>query len=658
MTTDNPRKIPLLLLDQGKVVNTKNFANPRYIGDPLNAIEIFNGLMIDELVIIDLGAAKGRNQINFELLEKMAQNCFAPLSYGGGINKRDNAARIISLGFEKILLNSLFHDNPDCCSEIIDQLGSQAVTLGLDFTKDEKTYSLINHRSMKRYVESIEEQIELINQLKFGEILATSITNQGLSNGLDLDLAQKLRELTNLPLILNGGAASYSDLDSVRDLRLCGAAASTVFLMLDSYENVLINYPIKESQNYRLTYLNDTVEVEEYRKAIESLSNTKDTPTSFNWDSTKSCKRCLITWDVPGSYIADGQQCYYCDLHDRLDNDYPDGTLGKDYLESYVARIKKKGMNKKYDCVIGLSGGTDSSYLAYVLSSMGVRLLGVHFDNTWNSPIATSNIRKVVTGLNIDLVTYVVDNNEYDDLYRSFLLAGVRDVETPTDIGFAATLYKIADTYGIDEIVEGHSFRTEGVSPINWLYMDGKYIESVHAEFGTVPIKSFPNLKLTKFLKYNIIKKFNRTRPLYWVDYNKEAAKEFLIKKFDWEWYGGHHLENRFTAFYHSFYLPYRYGIDYRQVELSGLVRSEQITRTEGINRLQESRKYDPALFDLVANRLGYSSNKFMEILNLPKVEYWEFKTYKNTFKNLAPFFWLMVKLNRVPLTFYLKYCK
>ncbi|PPR78876.1 MAG: hypothetical protein CFH01_00728, partial [Alphaproteobacteria bacterium MarineAlpha2_Bin1] len=264
----------------------------------------------------------------------------------------------------------------------------------------------------------------------------------------------------------------------------------------------------------------------------------------------KICNRCIYDDTVPNISFNSQGICNYCDQHDELEKEYPLGNNGDKKLELLIEQIKKAGRKNKYDCVIGVSGGCDSSFLLYKLVSFGLRPLAVHFDNTWNSAISTMNIAKVTDKLGVDLFTYVVNNKEYDGIYKAFLLAGVPDIEAPTDIGIATTQYLAAAKYNIKYIIEGHSFRTEGISPLGWLYMDGKYIQSIIKKYGNQKIKTFPNLTLVKQMKWMVWNRFKRVRPLYYIDYNKKIAMDILKDKFDWEWYGVHHLENQFTAFY------------------------------------------------------------------------------------------------------------
>ena len=378
-----------------------------------------------------------------------------------------------------------------------------------------------------------------------------------------------------------------------------------------------------------------------------------DTSTQF-----RECTRCLFHSDIPGITFDELGVCSYCRLSDEMERQYPTGAIGKERLHQAAQEMRDAGRGQPYDCVVGVSGGCDSSFLVHEMVELGLRPLAVHFDNTWNSPTATSNIYSVLEELEVPLETYVVDNKEYDDIYRSFMLAGVRDIEAPTDIGFMGVLYRAAESHGIKHIVEGHSFRTEGVSPLGWLYMDGGYVRSVHQQYGTLPMQTYPGMDFIQFVKWAAFSGMKRVRPLYWLDYDKEATKQFLAETYGWEWYGGHHLENRFTAFYHSYFLPRRWGIDMRILGYSGMVRSLQMTREEAVAEMEKPPHLDDDILDLVKKRLGFNDEQFDRVMNLPHRHYSEFSTYKSRFELLRPLFWALYKMDRVPKSFYVKFCQ
>lgn len=368
------------------------------------------------------------------------------------------------------------------------------------------------------------------------------------------------------------------------------------------------------------------------------------------------CTRCIYDKTVPNITFDDDGVCNYCRQIEQMEREYPAGAEGEVRLQKMIEEIKAAGKGKRYDAIIGVSGGCDSSYMVHRMHEAGVRLLAVHYDNTWNSTIATENIHSVLEKLNIDLFTIVVDNKEVDDIFRSFLKAGVKDIECPTDIGLATTLYKAAAKFGIKYMIEGHSFRTEGIAPLGWVYMDGKYIESVQKQFGTCKINTFPNLWLKDFLRWMIFGRIKKVRPLYYMDYDKEAAKKLLVEKYGWQWYSGHHLENRFTAFFHSYFFPRRWNIDFRMAGYSAYCRNGWMTREEALRLMQEPPHIEPDLVDFVKKRLVLSDVEFEALMNLPKKSYKDYKTYKKTFERLRPFFWLMYKLELVPKSFYMKY--
>jgi N-acetyl sugar amidotransferase len=370
------------------------------------------------------------------------------------------------------------------------------------------------------------------------------------------------------------------------------------------------------------------------------------------------CARCVYNDQTPGISFDAAGVCNYCHVHDAMVQQYPTGPEGDRILGGIVERIKRAGRGKQYDCVVGVSGGCDSSWMLYKMVELGLRPLAVHFDNTWNSPIATTNIYNVLEKLGVQLSTHVVNNKEFDDLSRAFLLAGVKDIDITTDIGLTTTLYRAAEQHGVKYIIEGHSFRTEGIAPLGWVYMDGKYIESVHRLFGTRPMKTFPNLWLKDFLRFAAIRNIRRIRPLYFMDYQKDDAKQFLTDNLNWTWYGGHHLENRWAAFVHTYYWPQRYGIDGRLLGHAALVRSGQLDREVALAKLAEPPEILRDVIDLVQKRLDLPDAEFDAVMNAPRRTYADYTTYKRTFERLRPLFWLLYKADRIPKSFYLKFTR
>ena len=195
-------------------------------------------------------------------------------------------------------------------------------------------------------------------------------------------------------------------------------------------------------------------------------------------ENVKICSKCIYDETVAGIEFDNKGICSFCNLIDKLTLDYGTGSeKGELLFNDIVKEIKKSGKNKKYDIIVGVSGGTDSCYMLYLAIKLGLRPLAVHYDNTWNTSIATENIRKVTTKLNIDLYTHVVNNKESDDIFKSFFLASVPEIDGPTDIALAEVMYRAASKYNIKYVFEGHSFIAEGVSPLSTAYVDGGYIK-------------------------------------------------------------------------------------------------------------------------------------------------------------------------------------
>jgi len=368
------------------------------------------------------------------------------------------------------------------------------------------------------------------------------------------------------------------------------------------------------------------------------------------------CSRCIYDDHIPYISFDSEGVCNYCHRFDQLEEEYPTGEDGWKKLKSIAEKIKREGRKKPYDVVIGVSGGCDSSYMVFLAKELGLRPLAAHYDNTWNSKIAVENINNVLSSLEVDLFTHVVDNREYCDIFKSFMKASVPEIDSPSDIGLATTHYLACEKYGIKYIFEGHSFRTEGITPHGWVYMDAKYIDTIQKQFGSYKIKTFPNLWLSSWLKWTVIKGIKKIRPMYYIDHNKEKAKEFLTKEFGWQWYGGHHMENRTAYFANNYFLPIKFNIDLRYPEYSALVRSGQMTREEALSKINEPKPFDTSILDEVKKRLDFTDEEFDEIMNLPLKSYRDYKTYKQTFERFKWFFWTMYKLDLVPKSFYMKY--
>lgn len=315
---------------------------------------------------------------------------------------------------------------------------------------------------------------------------------------------------------------------------------------------------------------------------------------------------------------------YYYTYLDRLKKRVPEPKLAKEQLERMVAKIKKEGKGRPYDCMIGVSGGVDSTYTAWLVKQLGLRPLAVHLDNGWDSELAVKNIENILKKLNIDLYTEVLDWDMFKDLQLSFLKASTPDGEIPTDHAILAILYKVASQHGVKYIISGMNFRNEGFLPPSWArgYLDWKYIRSVHQRFGYKRLVGYPHLSVFQFLYYNVIKGIRSVSFLNYVPFDKVAAIDLIEKELGWRNYGGKHYESIYTRFYQSYILPRKFNIDKRKAHLTCLILSGSgISRDEALNALKqptadlEMTEQDKVY---VMKKLELTLAQFEEIMNTP----------------------------------------
>ena len=372
----------------------------------------------------------------------------------------------------------------------------------------------------------------------------------------------------------------------------------------------------------------------------------------------KICTRCIYDERVPGISFNAAGVCNYCQQIEELKIQYGTGTeKGLIKLNKILQQIKRAGRDRKYDCVIGVSGGTDSSYLLYLAKEWGLRPLAVHYDNTWNSAISTENIRKMLSALDIDLYTYVVDNKESDDIFAAFFKASVPEFDAATDLALAEVMYRAAAQYGLKYILEGHSFITEGITPVSSNYFDGEYIRSIHNMFGRQPMKTYPLMTFSRFMWWVVVARIRKIRPFWYINYSKEDARTFLTQEFGWQYYGGHHLENRSAAYANAIHWPQKFHIDFRNNTLSALARTGKISREAAWAEYNTPPKCEAELVSYVKKRLELSDDEYQRIMQEPPKSWQDYPTYKKRFEQLRPLFHVLAKANLVPMSFYLKYC-
>jgi len=347
-------------------------------------------------------------------------------------------------------------------------------------------------------------------------------------------------------------------------------------------------------------------------------------------------------------------ECNFCKHYDEVTvKDLYTNDGGEEKLNALIEEIKAKGKGKQYDCLIGLSGGVDSSYVAYLIKKKyGLRALAIHLDNGWNTELAVSNVENIVKKLDIDLTTHVLDWKEFKDIQTSFLKSSISNIEIPTDHAIWAILIKTAGKMGIPYIIAGNNVVTESIMPQSWLYgsKDSKLIKSIHSKFGKVKMKTYPRLTTFDYVEYLLVRGVRWVPILNYVDFVKDEAKKLLIDELDWRDYGGKHYESIFTRFFHAFYLPEKFGFDLRKSYLSALVCSGQITRTKALEELAKPPAPKEMLMqdkDYVIKKLGLTDQEFEKIMTSDNKT---FKDYPNNDSLWHSFNWL-VKLARKRIT-------
>jgi N-acetyl sugar amidotransferase len=317
---------------------------------------------------------------------------------------------------------------------------------------------------------------------------------------------------------------------------------------------------------------------------------------------------------------------------------FPD-EKGEKLLDEIVDKIKDEERNKEFDCIIGLSGGVDSSYLAYLAVKKGLRPLVVHVDCGWNSEQAVKNIENVLKKLNIELHTFVVNWEEMKDLQRAFFKASLPDQDIPQDHAIFAALYNFADRNGIKYVLNGLNFASESIMPENWGYqaMDYRHLRSIHYRFGERKLKDYPHVNFfQRYVYYTLIKKMKIINPLNFIDYRKNDAIELMKRELGWQYYGGKHYESRFTKFFQSYYLPVKFNFDKRRAHLSSLIVSGQITRDDALDQMKENVYSQVEIgndLDFVAKKLDWSSQEFKTIIDLPPNYHQDYPTNESLFR-------------------------
>ena len=355
------------------------------------------------------------------------------------------------------------------------------------------------------------------------------------------------------------------------------------------------------------------------------------------------CTNCVMdTTDSMITFDQDGV-CDHCrNYYDNILPNWHTDEKGWSVIQNIARKIKAAGRGKDFDCIMGLSGGIDSSYLAYVAKEkLGLHPLIIHVDGGWNQQLAVNNIEKLLDKLGLDLYTEVIDWEEMRDLQLSFFKAGVPHIDWPQDHAIFATLYNFAEKHKVKYILTGANYSTECIkNPMEWTYMGSDLVQlrDIHGKFGRRPLKRFP---LTNILRHKVylryIKGIRVEKPLNYVPFVKDEAKKFLVSNFGWIEYPQKHFESRFTKFYEGYWLPKRFGYDTRRVQFSSLIVTNQMTREEALEQLSQP-SYDKNTiaqdFEYIATKLGISVDELQSYMDLPN------KTYRDYKSQLRLFIW------------------
>jgi len=380
-------------------------------------------------------------------------------------------------------------------------------------------------------------------------------------------------------------------------------------------------------------------------------------PVSDMARTYRICVRCVSDTSLPGIRFDDAGVCRYCRDHDVLEGLFPLGDEGLRRLDAAVARIKHAGRKKPYDCICGVSGGRDSTYSLYLAVKHGLRPLAVHFDNGWNSEVADRNIRNACSRLKVDLHTHVADRDEFKDLQIAFLRASVPEAEVPTDIAIHGALHQAAVKEGLHHIILGHSFRTEGIAPIEWTYMDGRYLRTIRKRFGARPQKTVPNFTAWDYFYYAVIKRIQVLPILNYVPYVHSDAMRTLTDELGWEYYGGHHHESSYTHFCQSALFGPKFNIDKRRLECSAMVRSGQIGREEALADLTDNPyPVDAELVEYCVRKLGLTLEQWAEILAEPPRSFHDYPSYYPLIRALRGPLKIAYKLGLLSPVLYFKF--
>ena len=369
------------------------------------------------------------------------------------------------------------------------------------------------------------------------------------------------------------------------------------------------------------------------------------------------CTRCVMDAKVPGLTFDRNGVCNYCSMHDKLDAMFPLGEEGKAILQEMAKKIRKAGRGCKYDCVVGVSGGRDTSYaLNYAKEVMGLRPLAVHFDNGWDSDVSKANLARLCDGLDIDLHTIIMDWPESRELTNCTIRACVPYIDLTDDVGIASALYRTAAKEGVRYILLSHSFREEGVTPLKWNYIDARYTRALIRRFGRMKLKHFKNVDLHHMLYWILIKRIRVVNITNYYDDVGEHVEKMLAERFGWIDTGQHHMDNEMFALVY-YYARHKFGFDWRVVELSAKVRTGTITRDEALEALASIPFFENEdLVNYCLKKQGFSRDEFDTVLTMQNKYFTDYPSYYSLLRLFKLPIKLLCRLHVLPAHAYEKF--
>lgn len=350
------------------------------------------------------------------------------------------------------------------------------------------------------------------------------------------------------------------------------------------------------------------------------------------------CSRCLMDTSDPDIFFDEAGVCNHCyDYQQRIKDKKYLSKKEPGAIDRLVQQIKGEGKRKKYDCIVGVSGGVDSTYTMYKVKQLGLRPLAVHLDNGWDSELAVDNVKKFLKQLDIDLHTLVLDWEEFKALQLAFLKASTPDSEIPSDHAIVASLYRAADEYGVRFILSGHNTATEGGGVAAWSqgHYDWGYIKGIYKLFTGKNLKKFPHIGVRNFIKWAVFQRIKFIPILDYFEYDKKVAIATIEKKLGWRNYGSKHYESIYTRFYQGYILVKKFGYDKKRLHLSALIWSGQLTREEAEKQMGEI-DYPQAVQtqdkEFVVKKLGIPMQEFDAIIHAQPKDFYDYPSYKKIF--------------------------